>query len=81
MPVSERPYRTTVVTPVSVFIGPSLVALGLLALVSDGGLGPLLIGVGTVVTVIGLVGRARRVREALDFETRMMLHAADDPDE
>ena len=81
MPVSERPYQTKVVTPASVFIGIGLVVLGLLAAAFEGGAGPILIIIGVIVTIIGFVTRARRRREALDFEVQMMLHAADDPDD
>lgn len=79
--VSERPYRSKVVTPASVFVGIGLVALGVLAASFGGGAGPVLIVVGVVVAIVGFVVRARRAREALDFEVQMMLHAADDPED
>lgn len=63
------------------YVGIVLLALGLLAAAFDGGAGPMLILVGVVFTIIGFVTRARRRREALDFEVQLMLHAADDPDD
>ncbi len=81
MPVNNRPYQTKVITPASVYVSIVLLALGLLAAAFDGGAGPMLILVGAVFTIIGFVTRARRRREALDFEVQLMLHAADDPDD
>ncbi|MCR1984127.1 hypothetical protein NSA53_18015 [Cellulosimicrobium cellulans] len=79
--MNNRPYQTRVTTPAAVYVGIILLALGLLAAAFDGGAGPLLIIVGAVVTIIGFVTRARRRREALDFEVQLMLQAADDPDD
>jgi hypothetical protein len=73
--------RTKIVTPASLILGPIVLAFGVLVASYGGGAGAVLILAGLAMTILGVVTRSQRVREAAAFDLAMLLHAADDPDD